>query len=82
MIAGWGSPGTWHRSKPSCSVDTDTIISGIALAIVAAQGLNAWMILSVRDRVGKVDRRIDALGQRISKLVEWLEGQSTRKRSK
>jgi len=63
-------------------VDTDTIISGIALAIVAAQGLNAWMILSVRDRVGKVDRRIDALGQRISKLVEWLEGQSTRKRSK
>ena len=82
MIAGWGSPGTWHRSKPSCSVDTDTIISGIALAIVAAQGLNAWMLLSVRDRVGKVDRRIDALGQRISKLVEWLEGQSTRKRSK
>ena len=63
-------------------MDTDTIISGIALAIVAAQGLNAWMILSVRDRVGKVDRRIDALGQRISKLVEWLEGQSTRKRSK
>ena len=63
-------------------VDTDTIISGIALAIVAAQGLNAWMILSVRDRVGKVDRRIDALGQRILKLVEWLEGQSTRKRSK
>jgi hypothetical protein len=63
-------------------VDTDTIISGIALAIVAAQGLNVWMILSVRDRVGKVDRRIDALGQRISKLVEWLEGQSTRKRSK
>ena len=63
-------------------MDTDTIISGIALAIVAAQGLNAWMILSVRDRVGKVDRRIDALGQRILKLVEWLEGQSTRKRSK
>ena len=63
-------------------MDTDTIISGIALAIVAAQGLNAWMILSVRDRVGKVDRRIDALGQRISKLVEWLEGQRTRKRSK
>lgn len=63
-------------------MDTDTIISGIALAIIGMQGLNVWMILSVRDRVGKVDRRIDALGQRISKLVEWLEGQSTRKRSK
>jgi hypothetical protein len=63
-------------------VDTDTIISGVALAIVGMLGLVVWMVLSVRDRVGKVDRRIDALGQRISKLVEWLEGQSTRKRSK
>ena len=61
-------------------MDTDTIISGIALAIVAAQGLNAWMVLSVRDRVGKVDRRIDALGQRVAKLIEWIEGQSKPKR--
>ena len=63
-------------------VDTDTIISGIALAIVAAQGLNVWMILSVRDRISKVDKRIETLSQRVSKLSEWLEGQSTRKRSK
>ena len=63
-------------------MDTDTIISGIALAIIGMQGINEWMVLSVRDRVGKVDRRIDTLSQRVAKLAEWLEGQSTRKRSK
>jgi hypothetical protein len=63
-------------------VDTDTIISGIALAIIGMQGLNVWMVLSVRDRVGKADKRIETLSQRVSKLSEWLEGQSTRKRSK
>ena len=63
-------------------MDTDTIISGIALAIIGMQGLNVWMLLSVRDRIGKIDKRIEALSQRITKLSEWLEGQSTRKRSK
>ena len=63
-------------------MDTDTIISGVALAIVGMLGLIVWMILSVRDRIGKVDKRIEALSQRTTKLSEWLEGQSTRKRSK
>ena len=63
-------------------MDTDTIISGIALAIIAMQGLNVWMVLSVRDRIGKVDKRIETLSQRTTKLSEWLEGQSVRKRSK
>ncbi len=64
------------------SVDTDTIISGIALAIIGMQGINVWIILSVRDRVGKADKRIETLSQRVSKLSEWIEGQSVRKRSK
>ena len=63
-------------------MDTDTIISGVALAIVSMLGLIVWMILSVRDRIGKVDKRIEALSQRTTKLSEWLERQSTRKRSK
>ena len=63
-------------------MDTDTIISGIALAIIGMQGLNVWMVLSVRDRVGKADKRIETLRQRVLKLSEWLEGQRTRKRSK
>ena len=63
-------------------MDTDTIISGIALAIIGMQGINVWMVLSVRDRIGKVDKRIEVLSQRTTKLSEWLEGQSTRKRSK
>ena len=63
-------------------MDTDTIISGVALAIVGMLGLIVWMIFSVRDRIGKVDKRIEALSQRTAKLSEWLEGQSTRKRSK
>ena len=41
-------------------MDTDTIISGVALAIVGMLGLIVWMILSVRDRIGKVDKRIEA----------------------
>ncbi len=82
MIAGWGSPGTWHRSKPSCSVDTDTIISGVALAIVTMLGAIVWLQLSVRDRIGKVDKRIEAHGQRVTKLIEWIEGQSTKRRSR
>ena len=63
-------------------MDTDTIISGIALAIIGMQGLNVWMVLSVRDRAGKADKRIETLSQRVLKLSEWLEGQSVRKRSK
>ena len=63
-------------------MDTDTIISGVALAIVSMLGLIVWMILSVRDRIGKVDKRIEVLSQRTTKLSEWREGQSTRTRSK
>jgi hypothetical protein len=41
-----------------------------------------WLQLSVRDRIGKVDKRIEAHGQRVTKLIEWIENNSPRKRSK
>ena len=63
-------------------MDPDTILSGVALAIVTMLGLIVWLQLSVRDRIGKVDKRIEAHGQRVSRLIEWIEGQNTRKRSK
>ena len=64
-------------------MDVDGIISAVALALVALIGANTWMLLSVRDRIGNVDKRIDAVGQRIGKLADWLEGQSApRKRGK
>lgn len=61
-------------------MDTDTIISGIALAIIAMQGLNVWMVLSVRDRIGKVDKRLEAQGQRTVRLTEWIESQVSPKK--
>ena len=70
------------RSKQLSGVDTDTIISGVALAIVTMLGLIVWLQLSVRDRIGKVDKRIEAHGQRVTKLIEWIENNSPRKRSK
>ena len=57
-------------------MDVDAIVSVVALALVALIGANTWLILTVRDRIGKVDKRIDAVGQRIGKLADWLEGQS------
>ena len=63
-------------------MDTDTIISGVALAIVSMLGAIVWLQLSVRDRIGKVDKRIEAQGLRLTKLFDWMEGQNTRKRSK
>ena len=61
-------------------VDTDTIIGGVALVIAALLGIVFWMVLAVRDRVGKADKKIDAQGQRVNRLVEWIEGQSKPKR--
>lgn len=63
-------------------MDTDTIISGVALAIVTMLGAIVWLQLSVRDRIGKVDKRIEAHGQRVTRLIEWIENNSPRKRSK
>ncbi len=64
-------------------MDVDAIVSVVALALVALIGANTWLILTVRDRIGNVDKRLDAVGQRIGKLADWLEGQSApRKRGK
>ena len=72
----------WRHWKRRSGVDTDTIISGVALAIVSMLGAIVWLQLSVRDRIGKVDKRVEAQGQRVTRLVEWIEGQSTKRRAK
>jgi hypothetical protein len=66
----------------SRSVDADLIISVVALALVGLIGANTWILLSVRDRVGKVDRRVEGQNQRITKVIEWAEGQVSLKRSR
>ncbi len=63
-------------------MDVDGIISVVALALVALIGANTWLLLSVRDRVGKVDRRVEAQGQRLTGLIEWIEGQGNKRRAK
>ena len=56
-------------------MDVDALVSVVALALVALIGANTWLLLSVRDRIGGVDRRVEAQGQRVTKLIEWVEGQ-------
>ena len=63
-------------------MDVDAIISAVALALVALIGANTWLLLSVRDKIGGVDRRVEAQGQRVTKLIEWVEGQGKPKRGK
>ena len=70
------------RLTPVRSVDADLIISVVALALVALIGANTWLLLSVRDRVGKVDRRVEGQNQRITKVIEWVEGQVPPKRGR
>ena len=64
------------------NVDVDFIISAVALALVALIGANTWLLLSVRDKIGGVDRRVEAQGQRLTKLIEWIEGQGNKRRAK
>ena len=63
-------------------MDVDALVSVVALALVALIGANTWLLLSVRDRIGGVDRRVEAQGQRVTKLIEWVEGQGQPKRGK
>ena len=70
------------RLTPVRNVDADLIISVVALALVALIGANTWLLLSVRDRVGKVDRRVEGQNQRITKVIEWVEGQVPPKRGR
>ena len=63
-------------------MDVDALVSVVALALVALIGANTWLLLSVRDRIGGVDRRVEAQGQRVTKLIEWVEGQGPPKRGK
>jgi hypothetical protein len=63
-------------------VDIDTIVSAVVLALVGLIGANTWLLLSVRDRVSKVDRRVEGQNQRLTKVIEWAEGQVSPKRGK
>ncbi len=63
-------------------MDVDAIVSVVALALVALIGANTWLLLSVRDRIGGVDRRVEGQGQRLTKLIEWAEGQVPPKRGR
>ena len=63
-------------------MDADLIISTVAVAVVVLMGANTWLLLSVRDRVGKVDRRVEGQNQRLTKVIEWAEDQGSPKRGR
>ena len=63
-------------------MDADLIISVVALALVALIGANTWLLLSVRDKVGKVDKRVEGQNQRLKKVIEWAEDQGSPKRGR
>ena len=63
-------------------MDVDAIVSVVALALVALIGANTWLLLSVRDRVGKVDKRVEGQNQRLKKVIEWAEDQGSPKRGR
>ena len=69
-----------HQLQPN--VDADLIISVVALALVALIGANTWLLLSVRDKVGKVDKRVEGQNQRLKKVIEWAEDQGSPKRGR
>ena len=70
------------RPAPVRNVDADLIISTVTVAVVVLIGANTWLILAARDMISKVDRRIEAQSQRITKVIEWSEGQGLKKRGK
>ena len=63
-------------------MDADLIISVVVLALVALIGTNTWLILMVRDKVGKVDKRGEGQSQRLTKVIEWAEDQGSPKRGR
>ncbi len=70
------------RLTPVANVDADLIISVVAFTLVALIGANTWLLLTVRDRISKSDKRVESLGQRVARLIEWVEEQRTPKRGK
>ena len=63
-------------------MDADLIISTVALAIVVLMGVNTWLLLTLRDLIGKADRRIEGQNQRLTKVIEWAEDQGSPKRGR
>lgn len=56
-------------------MDVDLIVSGVAFAVILLNAGSLFLILSVRDRLGNIVKRIDAQTQRVTRLTDWLEGQ-------
>ena len=63
-------------------MDVDAIVSVVVAALVALIGANTWLLLMVRDRIGKVDRRVEGQNQRLTKVIEWAEDQGGPKRGR
>jgi hypothetical protein len=61
-------------------VDADYIISLVAFAIVALNGGSLIFLLSIRDKLRALTKKIEGQTQRIARLSEWLEGQTKTKR--
>ena len=58
-------------------MDVDAIVSVVVAALVALIGANTWLLLMVRDKVGKVDKRVEGQNQRLKKVIEWAEDQGS-----
>ena len=54
-------------------MDPDLIIAGAILVIVGMLGGNLFLLISIRDRVGDLDRQLNAQTQKVSRLFGRLE---------
>ena len=63
-------------------MDVAAIVSVVVAALVALIGANTWLLLMVRDKVGKVDKRVEGQNQRLKKVIESAEDQGSPKRGR
>ena len=58
----------------------DLVIAGAILIIVGMLGGTMFLLISIRDRVGSLDRRFNTQTQKFSRILGWLESQKGGKR--
>lgn len=55
-------------------MDSDHIISGLFLVVAGMLGGALFMIMSIRDKVSILDKRLNLQTQKLTRLLEWVDG--------
>tara|TARA_R100000656_G_scaffold67119_2_gene50863 strand:- start:691 stop:894 length:204 start_codon:yes stop_codon:yes gene_type:complete len=61
-------------------MDADLILAGAIIVIVGMLGGALFFLISIRDKVGDLDRRFNTQTQRFSRILGWLESKKGVKR--